>query len=379
MNNKKKKIFTIKEVLFLVFLTFITSFIMGYSINNINDDSLYKDDEINSLINNYNYILDNYYGEVSKSQLLLGATRGMLSSLGDEYSILIDKDDVDTFNSLLVGSYEGFGIATLQENNEVKIYNIYKDSEANKSLLKIGDIILKINDTDITSIKDMNDYIESNDLEEYILTIKRDLEVFNVNLKRSEVIIKSIHYEVMDNVGYIYINMFAANTYDQFISAIDYFDSLNIKSLIIDVRNNYGGKLSTVEEILSYFISSDKVIYKLESINNVEEVFSKGIGNDTYSIVVLQNDMSASAAEIISSSLKEAYGAEVIGTNSYGKGSVQKLVIVNENIEYKITTQHWLTSLGNDIDEIGVEPTLYIEQNNDNDLQLEKAINILKE
>ena len=181
--------------------------------------------------------------------------------------------------------------------------------------------------------------------------------------------------------------MFASNTADQFKAAVESLEKQGMDSLIIDVRYNTGGHLTSAVEILSYLLSSDKVIYQIESKGTTTKYYSKGSETKTYPIVVLQNKNSASASELLSAALKEEYGATIIGEVSYGKGTVQELVTLTDGTQYKFTTKKWLTPKGNWINGVGVsvdiEEALSKEYENnpteENDNQLQRAVQYLKE
>ncbi len=185
-------------------------------------------------------------------------------------------------------------------------------------------------------------------------------------------------------IGYIYIGIFANATTKQFETKLKELEDEQIDSLIIDVRNNSGGHLTTAVSILSNLLDKTHVIYQTETKNKTEKFYSNGKQTKTYPIVVLQNNASASASELLSIALKEEYGATVIGNVSYGKGTVQELVNSN-SAEYKFTTKKWLSPKGNWINETGVKPDIEVEQGDsysdnpidENDTQLQAALNYL--
>ena len=357
-----KKNFNYKEVIFLVILTCVVSLWMGNAIKlNKIEPKTESDDYLKEFEENYQYILDNYYDEVNKEAIIKGAISGMVNALGDDYSVAIN--------------------------------DVFEDTPAAKAGLKVMDVILSIDDVDFSNKKtsELTDYIKESNKEKYIIKVKRGTEELSFEIERQLIQIKSIYSELKEiddhKIGYIYISVFASNTADQFKAAVESLEKQGMDSLIIDVRYNTGGHLTSAVEILSYLLSSDKVIYQIESKGTTTKYYSKGSETKTYPIVVLQNKNSASASELLSAALKEEYGATIIGEVSYGKGTVQELVTLTDGTQYKFTTKKWLTPKGNWINGVGVsvdiEEALSKEYENnpteENDNQLQRAVQYLKE
>lgn len=390
-----KKNFNYKEVIFLVILTCVVSLWMGNAIKlNKIEPKTESDDYLKEFEENYQYILDNYYDEVNKEAIIKGAISGMVNALGDDYSVAINDESSNNFNTRLTGSYSGIGIEIVNDNNyNIIISDVFEDTPAAKAGLKVMDVILSIDDVDFSNKKtsELTDYIKESNKEKYIIKVKRGTEELSFEIERQLIQIKSIYSELKKiddhKIGYIYISVFASNTADQFKAAVESLEKQGMDSLIIDVRYNTGGHLTSAVEILSYLLSSDKVIYQIESKGTTTKYYSKGSETKTYPIVVLQNKNSASASELLSAALKEEYGATIIGEVSYGKGTVQELVTLTDGTQYKFTTKKWLTPKGNWINGVGVsvdiEEALSKEYENnpteENDNQLQRAVQYLKE
>ena len=390
-----KKNFNYKEVIFLVILTCVVSLWMGNAIKlNKIEPKAESDDYLKEFEENYQYILDNYYDEVNKEAIIKGAISGMVNALGDDYSVAINDESSNNFNTRLTGSYSGIGIEIVNDNNyNIIISDVFEDTPAAKAGLKVMDVILSIDDVDFSNKKtsELTDYIKESNKEKYIIKVKRGTEELSFEIERQLIQIKSIYSELKEiddhKIGYIYISVFASNTADQFKAAVESLEKQGMDSLIIDVRYNTGGHLTSAVEILSYLLSSDKVIYQIESKGITTKYYSKGSETKTYPIVVLQNKNSASASELLSAALKEEYGATIIGEVSYGKGTVQELVTLTDGTQYKFTTKKWLTPKGNWINGVGVsvdiEEALSKEYENnpteENDNQLQRAVQYLKE
>ncbi len=390
IKKMNKKSFHTFEVLFLLVITTIISLTVGYLLND--NEKVSGDKYTDSIIDNYNYILENYYDKADKNKLVNGAISGMLDSLGDDYSELIEQDGNSTFYINLEGNYDGIGIEIYNnDDNNIVVLGVIDDSPAEKAGLQSGDIIKQIDETSMINknVKELTKYVQTNKQDKYTVIIERNGQEQTIDIERSNITIKSVSSKIIEKndkkIGYIYISVFANATSEQFKKALTELEQKNIDSLIIDVRNNSGGHLSTAVSIVSNFLNNDQVIYQIKKNNKTKKYYSKGNVTKTYPIVVLQNHNSASASELLSSALKESYGATVVGNISYGKGTVQEMVQLSNGDSYKFTTKEWLTPTGNSINKKGVQPdiditlsTQYSENpSDDTDNQLQAAINHL--
>lgn len=392
VNNKKiLPTFKTKEVVFLLLITAIISLIMGGIVTyNVTLKGTNVDSELAEFIKNYDYITNNYYGDVDKNELIDSAISGMLNTL-DKNSTYVGSDD-DNFSIYLEGSYEGTGIQVYNdENNNIVIYSVFDDTSASKAGLKAGDVIIRLNDKDTTnmSIADFSSLVKKQK-GKFKITYKRDDEEKTVSLKVSKVELKSVYSETIEKndkkIGYIQMSIFANNTYEQFKKALSNLENENMNGLIIDLRSNSGGHLSSAEEIISLFLDSSHPIYQIKTKDSLNTYYSLGKETKKYKIVILIDKNSASASEVVTSALTEQYGAVTVGEKSYGKGTVQELQSLNDGEQYKLTTKSWLTSKGKVIDGKGIEPDYkvsldekyYDEPSFDNDNQLQKAIELIE-
>lgn len=392
VNNKKTlPTFKTKEVVFLLLITAIISLIMGGIVTyNVTLKGTNVDSELAEFIKNYDYITNNYYGDVDKNELIDSAISGMLNTL-DKNSTYVGSDD-DNFSIYLEGSYEGTGIQVYNdENNNIVIYSVFDDTSASKAGLKAGDVIIRLNDKDTTnmSIADFSSLVKKQK-GKFKITYKRDDEEKTVSLKFSKVELKSVYSETIEKndkkIGYIQMSIFANNTYEQFKKALSNLENENMNGLIIDLRSNSGGHLSSAEEIISLFLDSSHPIYQIKTKDSLNTYYSLGKETKKYKIVILIDKNSASASEVVTSALTEQYGAVTVGEKSYGKGTVQELQSLNDGEQYKLTTKSWLTSKGKVIDGKGIEPDYkvsldekyYDEPSFDNDNQLQKAIELIE-
>ena len=390
--NKKKDLptFKTKEVVCLLLVTAIIGLVMGGLVTyNISLKGARVDDELQEFIENYDYVVDNYYGDVDKTKLIDSAIAGMLNSL-DNNSAYVGGSD-SNFSIFLEGNYEGAGIQiTINDDNDIVIYSVFDGTSASKAGLKSGDIIVKINDKDTTgmSLEDFSKIVKEQE-GYFTITYKRDGAEHKAKLKTSKVELKSVSSKMMERdnkkIGYIRLTIFASNSDEQFKKALDELEDKGIDGLVIDLRGNSGGHLVTAENIISMFLDSTHPIYQIKSKDGQKKYYSNGKETKKYKIAVLIDSSSASASEVVTSALKEQYGATVVGENSYGKGTVQELQTLPDGEQYKLTTKSWLTSLGKVIDKKGIEPDYAITLNNEyfedptdeNDNQLQKALEVI--
>ena len=392
--NKRKILptFKTKEVVLLLVLTAIISLAMGGIVTyNIVVKGEKVDDELQEFITNYDYIVDNYYGDVDKTELVDSAIAGMLSTL-DKNSAYVGGTDTN-FSIYLEGTYEGTGIQVYNDDNgNIVVYSVFGGSPASKAGLKEDDIIIKVNDKDTTNMSiDEFSKLVKDQKGKFNITYKRGDSEKTVQLKVDTIEIQSVSSKVInkDNkkIGYIRTTIFANNTYEQFKKELDKLEDEGIDGLVIDLRGNSGGHLSAAEQIISLFLDSSHPIYQIKSKESKNIYYSTGKETKNYKISILIDGNSASASEVVTSALAEQYGAKTVGKKSYGKGTVQELQTLSDGDQYKLTTKSWLTSKGEVIDGKGIEPdydvTLsdeYLENPTDeNDDQLQKAIEVILE
>jgi carboxyl-terminal processing protease len=350
--------------------------------------------DLKKVVDTYYAIVDNYYGELDRDKLIDGAVEGMISSVGDTFTSYSDTDSTSSFDETINGSYEGIGctVATL-EDGTISVIDMFENSPSYKAGLKVGDIILKVDGESYEgkNSNDISNYIKNSGKSKIVLTVKRDNEEKDISINLSKVEIPHVSGKVIEQdskkIGYIKISLFASNSYKQFKNKLDELEKSNIDDLIIDVRDNSGGYLSSVTDICNLFLDKGKVIYQLEDSKGKVKKKDTTKEKRKYDIVVLINGGSASASEILASAIKESYGGDIVGTNSYGKGTVQQTKKLLDGSMIKYTTQKWLTPDGNSINEVGVTPTKVVELNEEyfnnptteNDNQLQEAIKLILE
>ena len=379
----------ILSVIYFEFLGAILCLLFFFALSGgKNYIKLYKD--LNKLINVYDTVTSNYYGNLDKTELIDSAIDSMLNSIDDNYTTYSNKEETNNFLENIEGTYEGIGcMVSMDENSNIYVVSVFDDSPADKAGLMEKDIIISIDGQDYVgkSSEDVANYVKSNQNNKIKMVIQRDGNHQEITISRKKVEVPTVTSKVIENsekkIGYINISIFSTVTYNQFKKELKKLEKEKIDSLIIDVRNNTGGYLSSVTDISSLFLKKGKIIYQLEDNKNIEKVKDKTDEYRTYPIAVLINSASASASEILASAIKESYNYKnfIVGTNSYGKGTVQKTKKLSDGSMIKYTIQNWLTPDGNWINEKGVEPTNFIEFNfEDNiDNQLNAAIELILE
>lgn len=398
--NKKTDFKVYELILFAVLIMIVSVFLTVVVMHDVssnknshknilssNDSSLEEFEEV------YNLINSSYYKDINNKTLIEGAINGMLGSLNDPHTSYFNKSETDSFNEQMNGSYEGIGAEiSLDSNGNVIVFSVFKNSPAAEAGLKFNDIILEVNNkstkgmstTEVVAlIKDVNKKTAN-------IKINRNGETLEFEVEKRVVIIESVESKIYNKngkkIGYVLINTFANNTYDQFRTHIEDLEKENISGLVIDVRGNTGGYLHSVTSMLDMFLPKGTITYQIADKKTTYKYSALTNESRNYPIAVLVNKSSASASEILAVSLKESYGAEVIGTYTYGKGTVQTTKdLTTSGGMIKYTIQKWLSPKGNWINDVGVEPTIKEDLSSkyekdpteENDNQLQKALDVV--
>ena len=387
--------FNFSEVIIIMIIAIMFGFLLGNIVNFVVFNDNFSSDELDELVTTYNNIIDNYYEDVDKEELIDAGIQGMINYLDDPYATYFSGDASDDFNEELDGTYDGIGIEVMLSNGVISVGNVFHGSPAENSGVKVGDIVTKVNDTDITgkSLSEVVSMISGEDSGNTSkLTVNRDGVELSFELSKTTIETPVVESEIYENngknIGYIKIDIFNSNSYKQFNSALKKLEKNNIDGLVIDVRDNPGGYLSEVKNILCLFLNKKQVLYQLQTKNETEKIYGtkKSIDRD-YPVSVIINDESASASEILASAFKESYGSHVVGINSYGKGTVQSASDLNSGDTIKYTVQKWLTPDGNWINDVGVVPTDRVETvlqegeilTYENDTMLQTAISVVSQ
>ncbi|MCK1994435.1 PDZ domain-containing protein [Peribacillus muralis] len=330
-----------------------------------------KDKEWAKVEQAYGLIVSEYVEQVDGSRLVEGAIQGMLSALKDPYSVYMDKETAKQFNETLDSSFEGIGTEIGMEDGKVIIVSPYKDSPAEQAGLKPKDQILKVN----------GESVEGLDLYETRLKIRGEkgspvkMEIkragvsnpLEFNMVRAEIPLDTVFSSVKEvageQIGYIELTTFSENTAADFKKQMKKLENEDIKGLVIDVRGNPGGLLSSVETILGEFITKEKPFMQIaERTGETQSFFTSLKKAKNYPIAVLTDKGSASASEILAGAMQEAGGYPLVGEKTFGKGTVQQAVPMGDGSKIKLTLYKWLTPSGNWIHKKGIEPTIKVKQ-----------------
>ncbi|WP_042463020.1 S41 family peptidase [Neobacillus dielmonensis] len=319
----------------------------------------------------YELILSRYVEKVDGNKLVEGAISGMLSVLEDPYSVYMDKETAQQFTQTLESSFEGIGAEVGNVDGKIVIISPFKNSPAEKAGIKPNDQIIKV---DGKSVEGLN-------LQEATLQIRGKRGTFvtleiareglkkplTIKVKRDEIPLETVHSDVKKQdgkkVGYIEITSFSENTAQDFKKQLEGLEKDDIKGLVIDVRGNPGGLLSSVEEIVKEFVPKDKPYVQIQQRNGEKQrYFSSMTKKKDYPVVVLVNKGSASASEILAGALKEGANYQLIGEKTFGKGTVQQAVPMGDGSNIKLTLFKWLTPDGNWIHKKGIKPDVPVAQ-----------------
>ena len=377
--------FSLLEVIIIILVTgIVVSLSTGLIVyNNYDKISKSKSDdtssEIKEFTESYNHIINSYIDEVDKSKLIDAAISGMYNFLNDEYSIYMDNDMTESLNEQLEGTYDGIGIEmTMNNKGVIYVTQVFKNTPAEKAGLKPDDILVALDGESLEgkTTAEVASIIKKGTKSEFKLTYKRGNIEKTVTVNKKHIYINSVKSEIFDNIGYINISTFSATTEEQVKKELDNFDK-NISNLIIDLRNNTGGYLNAAYDVSELFLKKGKVIYQLKDRNNKITKFTAKSGEYRHfnNIIVIINGSTASASEILALALKESANAKIVGTKSYGKGTVQETSKLKSGSMVKYTTAYWLSPEGNSINKTGITPDYKIDGEEG---QLKKAIEIAK-
>ncbi|MDQ0254562.1 carboxyl-terminal processing protease [Evansella vedderi] len=319
----------------------------------------------------YNLILERYYREVEGDKLLEGAISGMLETLEDPYSVYMDEQTAREFMESLDASFEGIGAEVSMTNGRVTIVAPFRDSPAEKAGLRPNDQILMVDGEDVEglSLYEAVLKIRGEKGTTVTLTIHRPgvSDPIDFDVVRDEIPIETVYSDLVEEngkrIGVIELRSFSENTAQRFQEELASLEEEGIDGLIIDVRGNPGGYLNSVQAIGNLIIPGGQPIVQIEDRSGNRERHLSNLSEEKpYPIVGLINEGSASASEILAAALMEAGGHEIVGTPTFGKGTVQQSLRMGDGSEIKLTLYKWLTSGGNFINETGVEPTIEVTQ-----------------
>ncbi|MGM8215222.1 S41 family peptidase [Bacillaceae bacterium W0354] len=340
--------------------------------DNQKDEQVTKENKKLDLIEYAIMLLEeNYVDEVDKDELYEGAIEGLVAKLGDPYSEYMDPETTEMFNQQLESTFEGIGAEVTKQEGYITIIAPLKDAPAEKAGIRPNDRVLAVDGVDLEgyTVFEAVALIRGEKGTEVTLTIERPGEEkpFDVVIKRDTIPLTTVYSDVLTEngkkVGILEIRSFAEGTAKEFRDELLRLENEEkIDGLVIDVRGNPGGLFNSVEDILSNFMEGEAPFVQMARRDEEPYVdYLNGRGKKDYPITVLVNEGSASASEILAAAMKEVGGYDIVGTTTFGKGTVQQTMALGDGM-LKLTILHWLSPEGNQINEVGVEPTVPVEQ-----------------
>lgn len=347
--------------------------------------------EVSKKLNKLNALIDKYYlyeDEIDTDQLAEGIYSGYTSALGDKYTVYYDEDETKALMESTSGTFSGVG-ATLTKDADTgyaTIVNVYEDSPAEKAGLKAGDILEKIDDHEVgdEQLDTVVSWIKGEKGTDVKITVLRDGEELELTATRDTIEVKTVSYEMKENqIGYIRVSEFDTVTYDQFKEALDDLEKQGMQGLIVDLRNNPGGSLDTVTNMLRLLLPEGTIVSTKDKNGKTDENTCDGTHEFKKPMAVLVNQYSASASEIFSGAVQDYGTAKIVGVTTYGKGVVQQLMDLGDGTCLKVTIAEYYTPNGRSINGKGVEPDVeveyqYDEENPKADNQLDQALSTVQ-
>ena len=337
-------------------------------------------------------IIDDSYlkgDEIKESDLENFLLKGYVNGLKDPYSVYYNEEETKELYETTEGEYSGIGAVMSQnlETGVITMVNVYEDSPAEKAGFKNNDILYKVNGKDISTedISKVVNKIKGEEGTEVTITVLRDGKEYEATATREKLEAHTIEYEMKeDHIGYVRVTEFDMVTYNQFVEAITDLKKQGMKGIIIDLRGNPGGNLSTVCQMLDYILPEGLIVYTEDKDGKREVMTSDEEHKLEMPMTVLVDGRSASASEIFAGAIQDYQLGTLVGTTTYGKGVVQQLFDLKDGTCLKLTIAEYFTPKERNIHEKGIKPDVEVEyqydkNNADADNQLDKAIEVLKE
>ena len=392
-NKQKNRQISFGTGIALSFFTLVIGFIIGANWKNLylqfspyinphqKISNTIKWDELNEV---YSQISSNYDGSIDKQNIIEGAKKGLTASLGDPYTVYFNAKEAVEFKSSLNGEIKeaGVGIEMIKQGDYVVITRTLPDNPARKAGVHAGDIIYAINDEEVWD-KDADiiaGKLRGTSGEKVKLTVARDRQKINFELVREKINNVSADISYQGKTAIISVYRFSEDTGNLVESFTKEFKNKGINKVILDLRNNGGGYVKAARDLLSLWLDGDKILTQKSTSTGQTITYAKrgeAILKDTKT-VVLVNNATASASEIVAGALKEYHKATIVGVKTYGKGVVQTILELSGGSLLKVTTAHWYTPNDQTINKTGITPDIeiarsYSDINSGKDPQMDKA------
>lgn len=341
-------------------------------------------------------VKDNYTGEIDDQDMEEYMYKGLMASLGDPYSAYYTSEEYEELNAETTGSYQGIGVVMQQDadTGEVKVLRCYEGGPGAEAGLLPEDVLIQVNGENVAGMElsEVVDLVKSSEGGTASLIISREGEsdYLEINVPLEEVNIPVVEYEMLeDNIGYISIYEFTGQAVSQYEEAFEELQSQGMKRMIIDVRNNPGGLLTSVCDLLEDMLPEGLMVYTEDKDGKRQEYTCDGENELEMPLVVLVNGNSASASEIFAGAIQDYGTGTIVGTTTFGKGVVQSLIPFTDGSAIKTTTAKYYTPSGRCIHGTGIEPDMEVELTEgleqkseltyEEDNQLQTAVETVKE
>ncbi|MCB6827273.1 S41 family peptidase [Megamonas funiformis] len=371
---------TIIAVLLIAIISSISTLGLIYYALGFNEQGF---SNLMRFITAYRFIETKYVNDTDDVKLIDGAIDGMVKSLNDPHSNYLSPKMYKTLMEQTEGSFAGIGVVMGMDNEQkIHIVGIMENSPGQKAGLQEGDEILAVDGVPVTQMAfdEVAAHVRGQAGTDVVLTIMRDNANQDITITRDNIKLKTVGHKMLDNnIGYIQIVSFSEDTANEFNEAYNDLKNQGMKALVLDLRNNPGGLLTTCVEIAKKLVPKGEIVSIVDKQGN-KETYSSSLEAPEYPLVVLINKNSASASEILSGAIQDTKTGTIIGNTSYGKGSVQTILPMFEDDAVKLTIAKYYTPSGRSIDGTGITPDIEInlDENATSDTQLDKALEVLK-
>ena len=357
-----------------------------YVTGTASDESEGIGSKVAGKLNALNSVLSNkfYFDQADEEKSADSIYKAYLSSYDDKYTVYYTADEYKKLMESTSGKFYGVGaLCSINESGGVMVLDAFEDGPAYKAGVRDGDVVIKVDDTDITGM-DLSSavaLIKGDKGTQVNLTIVRDDKTYVFSIIRDEIITKTVDYKMMENsIGYIQISQFDEVTTEQFKEALTDLNNQGLKGLIVDIRSNPGGLLNVVVDIVDEIIPKGLIVYTDDVNGNRKEYNGSSDNEITVPMAVLVDGNSASAAEIFAGAVQDYGKGKIIGTQTFGKGIVQTIQPLTDGSAIKYTIAQYYTPKGQVIQGNGVTPNMVVELPKDatEDLQLDAALEYVK-
>lgn len=407
--NKRQKIYKVIMLLALtIIITFLLTTILMYKkFDNVystigvtsgtNSTSTSNEKSLTKILREFKTILQSkYIGDVDEEKMIEGAIKGYVEGLGDPYTEYLTIEEMEELTEETNSKYVGIGVyvANNTEDNTILVVGVMKESPALEAGMQAGDILLKVEGIEYKGeeLSKATSVLKGEEGTDVNVTILRDGEELELVVTRRTINVAHVASKMLDNkIGYIQVDAFDDGVAEDFEEQYKELENQGLNGLIIDLRSNGGGVVDEATDIASMFTQKGNAVLITKSKTEEEEITKSNREPIVKNIpvVVLVNEGTASASEILAGALKDNYGAKIIGKQTYGKGVIQTVYKLTDGSGLKITTDEYFTPNHTAINEVGIEPDVEVdltkdadgkyETSQDKDAQLQKAIKVIKE